>query len=132
MLVRIIFGYFQASLMVKNRREKLNGRKLVKLFFLIACLLFAANAANANAKFDRTYNTRGPARLTISNINGSITVTAWNRRAIAVSANNAPSAPIEEEIAGDNIMLSVKKSIPPGKVDFQIFVPAETSLTLKN
>jgi hypothetical protein len=118
--------------MVKNRSEKPNGRKLVKMFFLIAGLLFAANAANASAKFDRTYNTRGHAHLTISNVNGSITVTAWNRRAITVSAINAPSAPIEEDVAGDDIILSVKKSMPPGKVDFQIYVPAETSLTLKN
>ncbi len=118
--------------MLKKRSEKPNRRKLVKLFFLIACFLFAASAAQASAKFDRTYNTRGNARLTISNINGSITVTAWNKKTITVSAINAPSAPIEEQVAGDDIFLTVKKSIPPGKVDFQIYVPAETALTLKN
>jgi hypothetical protein len=118
--------------MLENRDENPYRRTFAKMLFLLACFLFAAGVAQASVKFDRTYNTRGNAHLTIANINGSITVTAWNKRTIVVSAINAPSAPIEEQLYGNNIILSVKKAIPPGKVDFQIYVPAETALTLKN
>lgn len=118
--------------MLQDRIEKSNRRKLAQMLALIACLLFAASAANASVKFDRTYNTKGKAHLTISNVNGSITVTAWSKKSITVSAINEPSAAIEDRSLGDEIILSVKKAIPPGKADFQIYVPADTALTLKN
>jgi hypothetical protein len=110
----------------------LKGRKLVNLAILLTCLFLSMSATQASARFDRTYNTRGPAHLTISNINGSITVIAWNKRSVAVSAINEPSTTIDEQVAGDNIMLSVKKALRPGKVDFQIYVPGDTALKLEN
>jgi hypothetical protein len=118
--------------MVINRIEKSKGRRFAQLLILLACLFFHANAATATAKFDRTYNTRGAAHLSIANVYGSITVIAWNRRSVSVSAINEPSATIEEQVTGDSIMLSVKKALRPGKVDFQIYVPADTALQLKN
>lgn len=103
-----------------------------RVFFLVACFFLAVGAAQASAKFERTYNTRGQAHLTISNINGSIVVNAWNRRTIQVSANNDPAAKIEELVTGDNISLEVRRSLRPGRADFQIFVPSDASITLKN
>jgi hypothetical protein len=117
---------------LKNRYEYFRGRKLASALALLACFFFTAKTTEAAVKFDRTYNTKGNAHLTISNINGAIKVTAWNKKTISVSAINEPSAPITEQVTGDDIVLSVKKSVPPGKVDFQIYVPAETALTLKN
>jgi hypothetical protein len=118
--------------MVNKRNEKSKGRKFSPFLVLIACLLFTASAAMASAKFDRTYYPKNTAHLTISNVNGSITVAAWNKKSISVSAINEPSAAIEDQVIGDAIMLSVKKALRPGKVDFLIYVPAETTLTLKN
>jgi hypothetical protein len=118
--------------MISNRNETSKGRKLAHLLIVIACLLFTSIAAKASAKFDRTYYPKGTAHLNISNVNGSITVTAWSKKSIMVSAINEPSAAIEDQIIGDTIMLSVKKALRLGKVDFQIYVPAETTLTLKN
>jgi hypothetical protein len=118
--------------MANKRNEISKGRKLAHLLILIAAMLFTANAAKASAKFDRVYNTRGAAHLTISNINGSITVIAWNKKSVSVSAINEPSATIEEQVAGDAIRLSVKKALRLGKVDFQIYVPADTALKLEN
>jgi hypothetical protein len=118
--------------MVNNQQEKSKGRKLIYIFVVIACLLFTANAANASAKFDRIYNPKGNAHLTISNINGSITVTAWSKKSVMISAINEPSAIIEDQTIGDTIKLSVKKALRPGKVDFLVYVPAETALALNN
>jgi hypothetical protein len=117
---------------LKEKIEYLTGRKLVLMLALLACLLLASTHSQAAVKFDRTYSTRGQAHLTISNINGPIIVTAWNRRTISVSAINEPSAPIEEQVMGDVITLTVKKSMPPGKVSFQIFVPSDINLRLNN
>lgn len=118
--------------MANKRNEISKGRKLAPLLILIAAILFTAHAAEASARFDRVYNTRGPAHLTISNINGSITVIAWNKRSVSVSAINEPSAAIDEQVVGDTINLSVRKGLRPGKVDFQVYVPAETALKLGN
>ncbi len=106
--------------------------RLVRVFIVTTISLFLAGAAQAGVKFDRTYNTQGHAHLTISNINGSIVVNSWNRKTVSVSANNESSTQIEEQVAGDDIRLSVKRSLQMGKADFQIFVPADTALTLNN
>lgn len=106
-----------------------------RFFTLTSCLLLVAGncfASEPPAKFERTYNTNGRAHLTISNINGSINVTAWNRKTISVVAKNDASAPISEQVTGDNINLSVRKSLTPGRADFQIYAPAETAIQLNN
>ncbi len=117
--------------------------KIAQIFFkgsatmlaLAFCFLITAQvsrAAEAPLKFERTYTTQGKAHLTIENINGTINVTAWNRRTISVSANNNASAPITDQVAGDSITLTVKKSMMAGKADFYIYVPAETAIRLQN
>jgi hypothetical protein len=117
--------------------------KIAQIFFkgsatmlaLAFCFLITAqvsSAAEAPLKFERTYNTQGKAHLTIANINGTINVTAWNRKTISVSVNNNASAPITDQVAGDSITLTVKKSMMPGKADFYIYVPAETAIRLQN
>ena len=100
--------------------------------FLLVYFFFMVGAADAAVKFERTYNTQGRAHLTISNIHGTITVNAWGRRTISVSANNVSAAKIDEQVVGDSISLAVRRSLQPGKADFQISVPADTSITLKN
>jgi hypothetical protein len=117
---------------LKEKTEDCRGRKLARMLALLACLLLVSSISQAAVKFDRIYSPRGQAHLTISNINGPIMVTAWPRRTISVSAINEPSAPIEEQVAGDEITLTVKKAMPPGRVSFQIFVPADTDLRLHN
>ena len=106
--------------------------RIFQILLLIIVISSLAQSSKAAVKFDRVYNTQGKAHLTIANINGSITVTAWNRKTIAVNAINESSAPIVEDVAGDTISLSVRKSIPPGKADFQVYAPADTSIILKN
>ncbi|MEW6130840.1 MAG: hypothetical protein AB1757_27670 [Acidobacteriota bacterium] len=119
-----------------NKKNMGNVIERAGIFFILtSCLLLLTSVGYASeppAKFERTYNTTGRAHLTISNINGSINVTAWNRKAISVFAKNDASAPISEQVTGDNISLSVRKSLTPGRADFQIYAPAETSIQLNN
>jgi hypothetical protein len=58
-----------------------------RLIFL--ALLFAAATAGAAAldqTFDRTYDVRPGARLVLDNVNGRVTVTAWNQPRVRVRA----------------------------------------------
>jgi DUF4097 and DUF4098 domain-containing protein YvlB len=101
---------------------------------VLFCLsLFAPSAtAEPTARFERTYSPRGTAHLTVSNVNGTIRLAAWDKRTILVRANLAPAVEINEREAGDNILIAVKRSFRVGRADFEINVPADTSLTLKN
>jgi hypothetical protein len=106
--------------------------KVLTLAISLLVMTQISRAAEAPVRFERTYNTQGRAHLTISNVNGTINVTAWNRRTISVSANNESSAPISDQVAGDSITLTVKKSLMPGRADFNIYVPADTAIRLQN
>lgn len=104
------------------------------LLAMLSCLAFLPLSATAEpmARFERTYTPRGTAHLTISNVNGTIHISAWDKRTILVRANLAPAVDIDEREAGDNILIAVKRSFRVGRADFEINVPADTSLTLKN
>jgi putative adhesin len=119
----------------------MNG-KLERRLSVCASVVFAALAcfplppgytsAEALNRFERTYTPRDAARVTISNINGNIRVSAWDRKTIAVRAHTAPSVMIEDQTSGDDIRISVRRDIRLGRADFEVSVPADTSLTLKN
>ena len=91
-----------------------------------------ATSADPSAKFERTYTPRGTAHLTISNVNGTIRVSSWDKRTISVRAAAAPSVSIEDRATGDDITITVKRDLRLGRADFEVMVPAETSVTLKN
>jgi hypothetical protein len=101
---------------------------------LLSCLaLFAFSAtAEPTARFERTYTPRGTAHLTLSNVNGAIHISAWDKRTILVRANIAQAVEITEREVGDDIIIAVKRSFRIGRADFEINVPANTLLTLKN
>jgi len=100
---------------------------------LLSCLTLLALSAKAEpTRFERTYAPRGTAHLTVSNMNGTIRVSAWDRRTILVRANAAPIVEITDRELGDNIIISVKRGFHLGRADFEISVPADTLLTLKN
>ena len=105
---------------------------MMPLSLACLCLLVVAGANAYLGKFERTYTPRGPAHLTISNLSGSISIKVWNKKTITVRANTTGSAPIEDEVKGGEITISVKRSLRAGRADFEAFVPADTSLSVKN
>src|SRR6185436_19454488 len=80
---------------------------------LLVCApqLLGPISAEALARFERSYSPRGIARLTISNINGNIHVSAWDRKTISVRAHTAPSVTIEDRTIGDDITIIVKRDL---------------------
>ncbi|HJQ69431.1 MAG TPA: DUF4097 family beta strand repeat-containing protein [Blastocatellia bacterium] len=111
------------------RAFKLSSLTLVTLFILLPA---TTEASEPWAKFERTYTPQGAAHLKLSNTNGDITVTAWAKKTVVVRANAAPSVSIQDQVSGDQIIISVKRDLRLGRADFEVFVPADTSVSIKN
>jgi DUF4097 and DUF4098 domain-containing protein YvlB len=117
--------------------NKNNCLRAFKLFTLTLTTLFIISQAEATlsrpfTKFDRTYTPHGPAHLIISNTNGDVIISTWNKKTIQVRAHAAPSVTIQDQVSGDEINVSVKRDFRLGRADFEVFVPAETSVSVKN
>jgi hypothetical protein len=56
----------------------------ISLFLgFVLSIALAAVAAESQPRFERTYAPQRPAHLTISNVNGSIHVTSWDKSTIS-------------------------------------------------
>ncbi len=119
---------------LKNRGASQKTLRIPLMPALVAGLfvLFTTGAAMVAGRFERTYTPQGAAHLTISNMNGDITVTAWDKKTLSVRAKSAPGVTIEDQVAGDEITVSVKKNLQIGHADFEVYAPQNTSLSLKN
>ena len=111
------------------RAFRLLSLALVTLFVFLQA---SAEASEPAAKFERTYTPHGPARLKLSNTNGDVVVTAWGKKTVVVRAHAAPSVTIHDQFIGDQIIISVKRDLRLGRADFEVFVPADTSVSIKN
>lgn len=103
------------------------------LTLTVSVLLIAATGLGSSpGRFERTYTPKGEAHLTISNVNGRIRVTAWGKKTVSVRAAAAASVRIEDRTVGDDITVSVKRNYRLGRADFDVSLPAESSLSLRN
>lgn len=93
--------------------------------------MFAASA-DSQSRFERTYSPQRPAHLLISNVNGTISVVSWDRKTIHVRASTASYVSIEDRVSGDDITISTRRNLRMGRAEFEVSVPPETSLTIKN
>src|SRR6266567_2312108 len=96
------------------------------------CFAIVAIDADSPARFERTYNPQRAAHLTISNVNGSIHVVSWDKKTILARASAAPYVSIEDQFFGDDITITTKRNLRLGRADFDVSVPPETSVTIKN
>lgn len=100
---------------------------------VISALLSLFNVSiSADSRFERTYAPQHPAHLTISNVNGSIRVVAWDKKTIFAHVNSASPDLVEDRVVGDEISITTRLNLRPRRVDFEVSVPPETSLTIKN
>ncbi|HEX5732733.1 MAG TPA: DUF4097 family beta strand repeat-containing protein [Blastocatellia bacterium] len=111
------------------RAFRLLSLALVTLFVFLQT---TAEASEPAAKFERTYTPQGPAHLKLSNTNGDVIVTTWGKKTVAVRANAAPSVSIQDQVLGDTIIITVKRDLRLGRADFEVFVPSDTSVSIKN
>jgi Putative adhesin len=121
-----------SSLRIAHNSAARLRRSLLLSAIALFSLAQAASAAEPGARFERTYTPQGSAHVTISNINGSIRVTAWEKKTVTVRAVAAPSVSIQDQTSGDDITINVKRDLKLGRADFEVLVPPATSVTLKN
>jgi DUF4097 and DUF4098 domain-containing protein YvlB len=112
------------------KRATLTSIPIFILFLTALC--FGSLSAGAWERFERTYTPRKAAHLSITNTQGEISVIAWNRKTVSVRANTAPPASVVDQVSGDDISISVKPGLRLGRADFEVYVPADASLTLNN
>jgi hypothetical protein len=113
-----------------TRNRAIQALGLALLFVAQAAL--ARPEAGSTADFERSYNPRGPARLTISNVNGAIRVSAWEKNSILVRAATRKPSIIEDRVMGGDVLVSIRASLRTPRVEFEVRAPSGTSLSLKN
>jgi hypothetical protein len=112
--------------------------RVILTLCLIATIIASSAAAGGTcstdspSRFERTYSPHHAAHLTISNVNGKIHVSSWDKKIITAKASAAPSVLIEDEVVGDDITISTKRNLRLGRADFEVWVPADTSVIVKN
>lgn len=104
---------------------------------ILACLAVAGPLSAMalldplSPRFERRYYPVAPAHLTLSNFNGDVTFTSWNRKEIWIRASSS-RVPVEDRVTGRTIEIVVKQGLPVSRVDFEARVPPGTSVSLKN
>ena len=102
------------------------------VLFIFFCFGTAASFCESPTRFERTYSPRGTAHLTISNVNGTIRIVGWDKKTISARAFAASSVSIEDQVIGDDISISTKRNLRMAHADFEVSVPPETSISVKN
>jgi len=106
--------------------------RLIIPFIALASISVSGSGYERVAGFERTYTPRGPAHLVISNVSGSIFVRAWNKKTINVRASGPSSGSVEDRVVRDEISITVRRDLRLDRVDFDVSVPSDTSLSLRN
>ncbi|MEW6207882.1 MAG: DUF4097 family beta strand repeat-containing protein [Acidobacteriota bacterium] len=104
--------------------------RLLPAFILV--LFLCASPSISWERFEKTYKAKERSHLTISNIRGQVMVAAWNKKIISVRAETDPSVEVDDEVSKEEIEITVKKEARLGRADFEIFAPANTSISIKN
>jgi DUF4097 and DUF4098 domain-containing protein YvlB len=100
-------------------------------------LLAMAPAAYAH-HFDKTFNVTTRPVVSVRNDNGKITVKSWQKNEVQVVANHASDkVEVDADQRGNRIDITthvLNQSVTPDelKADFEISVPEETELQIKN
>ncbi|HMG34685.1 MAG TPA: DUF4097 family beta strand repeat-containing protein [Blastocatellia bacterium] len=115
----------------KQKADVVLRLKVLSLATLIA-LLLAPSRTSSSTDFDRNYPVEGGGHLAVSNVTGNIRVSSWNKSSISVKAITRQPSLIAEDVAGSDITIRVKRQFRPTRVDFDVTVPTEASLSLSN
>ncbi len=117
------------------------SRRAMALGILLGAILAAAPvfAADFNERFEKTYPVSSNPRVSLSNVNGSVEISGWDRNEVQVLATK--HANTQEKLARLQIVVnaskdsvSIKTEMPsgnnnnPGSVDYEIRVPRTASL----
>ena len=112
-------------------RQTTMKRSIPLAFFTFFGFAIVTISADSPSRFERTYTPQHSAHLTVSNVNGSIHVIAWDKKTIVAHASVDPSA-IEDRVIEDDITISTRRNLRLGRADFDVSVPPDTSVTIRH
>jgi hypothetical protein len=111
------------------------GRAVLSLFTLTILFLTFSTAAFAQKSVTRKYPAQKNIRLEMKNISGTITVEAWNRNEIVVTATVfAPDAQFTPEKTADCLCIDIVRDNHGkmvGDVNFHVKVPVNSSVNIE-
>ncbi len=105
---------------------------------VLAATILAGTAWSASAtKIEKHFQVTGRPVVTVKNANGRVEVKSWNKQEVMVSANQiGKNAEVDTEQAGSRIEVNTRALDDSAhgadmQVDYQIFAPEETWLTVR-
>jgi len=113
-----------------------NTRRAAWLGALLGTILAAipAVAANLQENFEKTYPVAANVRVSLSNINGSVEISTWDRNEVKIEAvkyadSQEKLSRMKIEVQAGNDSVAIKTKLPdgtnnnPGSVEYEIHVP---------
>jgi DUF4097 and DUF4098 domain-containing protein YvlB len=104
----------------------------------VAAVILAGTALSASAtKIEKHFTVTGRPVVTVKNSSGRVEVKSWNRQEVMVTANQiGKNADVETEQAGSRVEIITHTLDESARgadmqVDYQIFVPEETTLQVR-
>ena len=112
-------------------------RRIARLTLALTPMMAAAALAGSSGaepapRFNKTYPVSTAAHLAILNVNGDVKVTTSNKSEIVVAVVDGPAITVQDHVAGNSIEVWVKHGLRLGRANFEISMPADTSINLKN
>ncbi len=132
-------GNVQMSQRLFEARHRVRGARPARPWFALGAisLIFltaSATDAFAQGRFHKKYPARQNVRLQLMNRSGTITVEAWDRNEIKISADlESPAARFTPELSDEGLIIDVERDNrgrDVGDVNFRIHVPVNATVDL--
>ena len=118
----------------KHGRRGAHVRTLPALLALVAFVLSASADAFAQKRVTKEYPAGANVRLFINNRSGTVTVEAWDKNKVKVSATlEHSSTRMLPQVSGDEIVIDIERENreDKGDVNFTIYVPPGSSVDVQ-
>lgn len=107
----------------------MNAKLLSHAVAAVATILLAAPApGRAQERLDTTLTVRTGARLSVSNVSGTVTVHAWNRSQVRIQADYERGARVELDEGPSRVSVRTVARRGSSEVDYTITVPGGTAV----
>ncbi|MCA1594586.1 MAG: DUF4097 domain-containing protein [Acidobacteria bacterium] len=117
----------------RSREKASRGARTIFALAALSLVLAAAPCVLAQKRFNREYAAQPNVRLHLNNRSGTITIIAWNRPKIRVSAEmENSSARMTPEMTSDDLVINVLRENREdiGDINFTIQVPVNTTVDI--
>lgn len=108
-------------------------RRVAPALFALLVLAFSSPVALAQKNFNKEYPTGPNVHLDLKNRSGLVTVEAWDKNKVKVTARmESSSTRMVPQVSGNDVSIDVARENPEdkGDVNFTIYVPANSTVDI--